>query len=283
MRPLSIDTLRRMPDGNHLSPTGISPAFGGFTFTPPHSATETLSPVSTSHESSFGYSNTQFNESPRRSNPFIGSMSMSTSPAYAAHPNIPRLQLHADRVSRTRAETLSSPLRASMTYNHPGNDGDLSGSNDHSNQQMDNSQMGGDQSQRPFSSSMMPYGLGYSYPQIPGFQAGATARVRSLSGSVPRRIELSPHYTPSRSATTPQTATFPNYTSSPLVAPQGFQIPHMSAPHHITAFQDSYLPPGVGQGDPYRQGGAVLGEVVEGSNQENEDSNDNSVQLQQSY
>jgi hypothetical protein len=46
MRPLSIDTLRRGPLDNHISPTGISPAFGGFTFTPPQSATDTLSPVS---------------------------------------------------------------------------------------------------------------------------------------------------------------------------------------------------------------------------------------------
>ncbi|KAF2803733.1 uncharacterized protein BDZ99DRAFT_161421 [Mytilinidion resinicola] len=283
MRSLSIDTLRRMPDGSHISPTGISPAFGGFAFTPPQSATENISPVSTGHENSFGYASAQFDGSPRRSNPFIGTMSMSTSPAYAAHPNIPRLQLHADRVSRTRAESLSSPLRASMTYSNAGNDGGLNAPNDHSHQQMENSHMGGEQSQKPFSSSMMPYGLGYSYSQIPGFQAGATTRVRSLSGSVPRRIELSTHYTPSRSATTPQTATFPNYTSSPLITPQSFQMPHMSAPHHITSFQNSYLRQDVGHGDSYPQVGAVLGEILEGSNQENQESNDSSTQLQQSF
>jgi hypothetical protein len=60
-------------------------------------------------------------------------------------------------------------------------------------------------------------------------------------------------------------------------------MPHMSAPHHITSFQNSYLRQDVGQGDSYPQVGAVLGEVVEGSNQENEDSNDSSTQLQQSY
>src|ERR1700733_4870610 len=106
--------------------------------------------------------------------------------------------------------------------------------------------------------------------------------MRSFSSDVPRRIELSTHYTPSRSVTTPQTATFPNYTSSPLVT-QSFQMPHMSAPHHITSFQNSYMRQDVGQNDQYSQVGAVLGEVVEGSNHENDDTNDGSVQLQQSY
>jgi hypothetical protein len=162
MRPLSIDTLRRMPDGSHMSPSGIAPTFGGFAFTPPQSATENLSPVSAGHESSFSYASAQFDRSPRRSNPFIGTMSMISSPAYAAHPNIPRLQLHADRVTRTRAEVLSSPLRASMTYSNAINGGSLHGSHDGSSQSTESSQMHGEQSQRPLSSSMMPYGLGYS-------------------------------------------------------------------------------------------------------------------------
>ena len=106
--------------------------------------------------------------------------------------------------------------------------------------------------------------------------------MRSFSGDVPRRIELSTHYTPSRGVTTPQTATFPNYASSPL-ATQSFQMPQMSAPHHITSFQNSYMRQDVGQNDQYPQVGAVLGEVVEGSNHENDDTNDGSVQLQQSY
>lgn len=283
-RQLSTDTIRRLPEGTHLSPTGISPAFGGFAFAPPQPVNDALSPAPAGAEnSSFGYPSGALDGSPRRPNPFIGSMSMSSNSGYASHPGIPRLQLHSDRIARTRAESLSSPLRASMSYTNNGNDGNLNGVNDHSGQQMDNSQMSGDQGpQRPFSSSMLPYGIGYSYPQIPGFQAGASTRMRSFSGDVPRRIELSTHYTPSRSVTTPQTATFPNYTSSPLVT-QSFQMPHMSAPHHITSFQNSYMRQDVGQNDQYSQVGAVLGEVVEGSNHENDDTNDGSVQLQQSY
>jgi len=34
---LTIDSLRRGPIDSHLSPPGIIPAFGGFTFTPPQS------------------------------------------------------------------------------------------------------------------------------------------------------------------------------------------------------------------------------------------------------
>jgi hypothetical protein len=119
MRPLSIDTLRRGPLDNHISPTGISPAFGGFTFTPPQSATDTLSPVSAHGESPFGFHSAPLDTSPRTSNPF--SIPVSAPSAYAAQHSIPRLTLHADRIARSRAESLSSPLRTSMSYSH-GND-----------------------------------------------------------------------------------------------------------------------------------------------------------------
>jgi hypothetical protein len=273
MRPLSIDTLRRGPIDSHISPTGISPAFGGFTFTPPQSATDTLSPVSTGHEGSpFGFPPSMDN-GVSRSNPF--SMSVSTSPAYAPH-SIPRLSLHADRIARSRAESLSSPLRTSMSYTN-GNDG-LNGTSDSNH--MDPS-LGGDHgSSRSFSSSMMPYGIGYSYSPVPGFQASSASRMRSFSNSVPRRIELSTHYTPNRSTTTPQTATYPTYSGSPLVTPQSYAMPQLSAPHHMSTFQNSYLRNDSAQSDQYPGVGAVLGEVIENSNQENNDQNE---QLQQSY
>lgn len=271
MRPLTIDTLRRGPMDS-MSPTGISPAFGGFTFTPPQSATDTLSPVSNGHDGShFGFPPSHLEGSPRRSNPF--SMSLSSAPTYAAHNSIPRL----DRISRSRAESLSTPLRASMSYNGESN---MNGSND--SHHMGGSSMGDDQnSSRAYSSSMMPYGIGYSYSPIPGFQASSGSRMRSFSSHVPRRIELSTHFTPSRS-NAPQTATFPTYTSSPLVTPQNFAMPQLSAPHHITTFQNSYLRNDSGQSDQYPGVGAVLGEVIENSNQDNE-SDHGSVQLQQSY
>lgn len=153
MRPLSIDTLRRGPMDSHISPTGISPAFGGFTFTPPQSATDTLSPVSAHGDSPFGFPSAPLDGSPRTSYPF--STSMTGSPAYAAHHSIPRLSLHADRVARSRAESLSSPLRTHMSYTN-GGDHSLNGTSDSSHHNGDHN------SSRPYSSSMMPYGIGYS-------------------------------------------------------------------------------------------------------------------------
>jgi hypothetical protein len=244
MRPLSIDTLRRGPMDSHISPTGISPAFGGFTFTPPQSATDSISPVSNHEGSPFAFPSAPLDASPRTSNPF--SASISASSAYAAHHSIPRLSLHADRIARSRAESLSSPLRASMSYTHHDS---LTGSAD--------------------GSSHLPYGLGYSYSPVPGFQASSGTRIRSFSNSAPRRIELSTHYTPSRSSTTPQTAGFPTYTSSPLVTPGNFAMPQLSAPHHMSNFPNSYLRNDSAQSDSYPSG-AILGEVIEHSGHESD-------------
>lgn len=58
---------------------------------------------------------------------------------------------------------------------------------------------------------------------------------------MPRRIELSTHYTPSRSSSTPQTAQFPSYSSAPLVTPHSYAMAQLSAPHHLTTFPHSYL------------------------------------------
>lgn len=266
MRPLSIDTLRRGPLDSHISPTGISPAFGGFTFTPPQSATDTLSPVSAHGDSPFGFPSAPIDSSPRTSNPF--SMTVSNPPAYAAQHSIPRLTLHADRIVRSRAESLQSPLRTSMSYSN-GNDS-LNGSADshHHND-----------APRSYSSSMMPYGIGYSYAPVPGFQA--SNRMRSFSNGVPRRIELSTHYTPSRGNSTPQTAHFPSYSGSPLGTPHSYAMPQMSAPHHLTAFPSSYLRNDSAHGEQYPGVGSVLGEVIEHSNHNHDD--DSNDQISQSY
>jgi len=105
---------------------------------------------------------------------------------------------------------------------------------------------------------MMPYGLGYSYPQtVSGFAATATSRMRPFgNGVVPRRIEVGPTSASSPTVTRPnqfspttrndspqqgqgpQSATFPQYhTSSPMATPNTFSM--MSAPHHITSFPGS--------------------------------------------
>jgi hypothetical protein len=268
MRPLSIDTLRRGPLDSHISPTGISPAFGGFTFTPPQSATDTLSPVSAHGDSPFGYNSAPLDNSPRTSNPF--SMPVSAPPAYAAQHSIPRLTLHADRLARSRAESLSSPLRTSMSYGHESMNGS-SGGDGHSDPS------------RSYSSSMMPYGIGYSYSPVPGFQASSTHRMRSFSNGVPRRIELSTHYPSNRNHSTPQTAHFPSYSGSPLVTPQSYAMPQMSAPHHLSSFPNSYLRNDSGHGEQYPGVGSVLGEVLDHHSTHSQDNDDSNDQLSQNY
>jgi hypothetical protein len=267
MRPLSIDTLRRGPLDSHISPTGISPAFGGFTFTPPQSATDTLSPVSAHGDSPFGFNSAPLDTSPRTSNPF--SMPVSAPPAYAAQHSIPRLTLHADRIVRSRAESLQSPLRTSMSYSSDNMHGSAD-SHNHSD------------GSRSYSGSMLPYGIGYSYSPVPGFQASSSHRIRSFSNGVPRRIELSTHYTPSRSNHTPQTAHFPSYSGSPLVTPQSYAMPQLSAPHHLSSFSNSYLRTDSAHSDQYPGVGSVLGEVLEHHSNHSQD-NDDSDQLSQSY
>lgn len=140
IRPLNIDSLRRIPDGAHMSPTGIAPSYGGFNFTPPQSVTDTLSPVSPAGDSPFSYSPTL--DGQRRGNPFAPVTSPSS---FTSHPHIPRLQLQ-DRVARTRSESLTSPLRTSLSYpGPPENNGMNSPSMDTNN-----------------NNNMMPYGIGYS-------------------------------------------------------------------------------------------------------------------------
>ncbi|KAJ4354939.1 hypothetical protein N0V95_003405 [Ascochyta clinopodiicola] len=267
MRPLNMDTLRRATFESHMSPSGISPAFGGFAFTPPQSATETLSPVS-AQESPFGFPSAPLDSGPRTSNPF--SIPVSSPSSYSSQHRASRLALHADRVTRTRAESLNSPLRTSMSYGH-GSDG------------MQASMDAGSHSDasRSFSSSMMPYGIGYSCKPtsrataisvlikadapVPGFQASSSNRLRSFSNGVPRRIELSTHYSPGRSVSTPQTAQFPSYSSAPLATPHSYGMPQLSAPHHLSTFPNTYLRNDSAHNDHYSGVGSSLRDMLEHS------------------
>ncbi|KAI9682773.1 MAG: hypothetical protein M1822_006263 [Bathelium mastoideum] len=256
-RPLTLDTaFRRGPDNQHMSPTGISPALSSFAFTPPQSATDTISPVSTSaaESSPFGYMHTppgSFAGSPKRPNPFGGPYNTSPGyPAGPAHPKIPRLNIY-DRmgsIGRSRAESLQSPLRTSISYSTLTNDAHPQPTDDYSTPRTDAAVSFAEEGPRSIASSLSsaPYGIGHSYGQIPGFQASAAARNRSFSNGAPRRIELPPSslYRPGlqRINSTPQTATFPSYHSQPLATPPAHsQTANMSAPYNITQFPNSYL------------------------------------------
>lgn len=119
IRPLTLDTLRRVPDYEHFnaqytSPTGMNQGVGAYGFTPPQSATETISPSSAVSEiSPFGMHSRHLQESPRR--PPYGFGASHSGSYYGSHAQLSRLHVH-DRFSRPINESVSSPLRTSMSY-----------------------------------------------------------------------------------------------------------------------------------------------------------------------
>lgn len=121
IRPLTLDTLRRVPDyeqygQQYASVSGVSPALGAFAFTPPQSASEHLSPNSaTSGMSPFVLQQQQQQGAydPSRRPP-IG-LPEATQAGYMPQQQASRLPLH-DRFARTLSEAAGSPLRTSVSY-----------------------------------------------------------------------------------------------------------------------------------------------------------------------
>ena len=264
IRPLTLDTMRKSPEGSQMSPTGITPSFGNFSFTPPQSATEVPSPVSAGPEMSpfgFGTSHMDNNRRPS-SNPF-GAGNGPARPSYLQPGQIPRLH---DRVQRSRADSVSSPLRTSISYSTS----DYSGAN---NTVTCNDPPQMNMKERSQSNPMLPYGLGQGCmstshcdivlkanngvdSSVPGFQSAASSRMRSFSHA-PKRIELN-QFTSNSSPAVPQTATFSNYQSSPFDT-QSFEPPPLSAPHNISSFHNPYLHHNMGSNDDFSQMGSVTG------------------------
>jgi hypothetical protein len=126
MRPLMVD-VRRHGGGTdeHLSPTGLSPAFGSIGFS--HSGSlnnpDILSPMSSGSGDRYGYSShlsTPLSAGPRTSNPYARpsldtSMSMHSHHARQQIRPLQPLQLR-DTLTRSRSDSLQSPLRTSMSW-----------------------------------------------------------------------------------------------------------------------------------------------------------------------
>jgi hypothetical protein len=121
MRPLMVDTMRRHDHDDHLSPTGLSPAFGhvGFAQGGGMNTTNVLSPLSMDSNDRY-YSNNHMSSpmsaGSRSSNPFdrqnsYGALSQSRQPVRPLQP----LQLR-ETMSRTRSDSIQSPLRSSMSW-----------------------------------------------------------------------------------------------------------------------------------------------------------------------
>ncbi|KAH9844861.1 Homeodomain [Teratosphaeria destructans] len=191
IRPLTLDTLRGVPDyeaygHQYASPTGISPAIGGFSFTPPHSATETMAP-STAYTF-------QTQASPRR--PPLGISTGDLSQDYGTH--LPRPSYH-DRLSRSTAELARSPLRTSMSYSALGSSAAVG-----SNQQQDRSfSYSGDSSGRPglqrrmtgpLPTTSSPYGIGLNYAPLPSYASPTDQQQRQMTDPASQGLAGIPSY-----------------------------------------------------------------------------------------
>ncbi|KAF2766257.1 hypothetical protein EJ03DRAFT_181864 [Teratosphaeria nubilosa] len=176
IRPLTLDTLRGVPDyeaynQQYASPTGISPAIGGFSFTPPHSASDTMSP-------STAYT---FQASPRR--PPLGVSTGDLSQDYGTR--LPRPSYH-DRLSRSTTDLARSPLRTSMSYSALGSSAAVG-----ANQQQDRPfSYSGDSSGRPglqrrmtgpLPTTSCPYGIGLNYAPMPSYASSNDQQQRQMA------------------------------------------------------------------------------------------------------
>lgn len=126
MRPLMVD-VRRHDGDDHLSPTGLSPAFGSIGFNPSAalSTPDILSPLSPTSTDRYGYSghhlSTPLSAGPRASHPFARQASLDSGMQLHAHHSrqqirpLQPLQLR-DTMTRSRSDSLQSPLRSSMSW-----------------------------------------------------------------------------------------------------------------------------------------------------------------------
>lgn len=123
IRPLMVDVRRHGGSGDeHLSPTGLSPAFGGIGFG--HSGsmnnTDILSPMSAGSSDRYYSSHLSAPLSARSSNPYARptidtSMSMHNHHGRQHIRPLQPLQMR-DTLGRTRSDSLTSPLRTSMSW-----------------------------------------------------------------------------------------------------------------------------------------------------------------------
>ncbi|KAK7953343.1 Homeobox domain-containing protein [Apiospora saccharicola] len=270
MRPLMLDAIRRSEAEEHMSPTGLSPGFGGLGFASsgPMGHSDILSPLSPPTTDRGGYYSSHLaspmSSGSRTSNPFERQNSlnsgipMHSSSRQPIRPLQP-LQLR-EAMSRSRSETLQSPLRSSMSWKgdsidfnsyQPGSSSPVAGNRHQSVYQPDQmsggagSPMGYDSSSYPSNPVQSPTShMGYSSIHNSTLQPPPSnrSRLRAASATLPLGLDLRHQYrsvsglpptgpssmTP-RSATTAPYGNSSSYTTSfpsaPLSAPIEFSLP----------------------------------------------------------
>ncbi|OTA67468.1 hypothetical protein K449DRAFT_430693 [Hypoxylon sp. EC38] len=257
IRPLMVDTMRREGNDDHMSPTGLSPAFGSIGFTPSGamSNSDLLSPLSPSTNDRGYYSShltSPLAGSHRASNPFArqnsldSGVQMHSQNRQQIRPLQP-LQLR-ETMSRSRPDNLQSPLRSSMSWKgdsidyttysgtsgSPGIGGrhqsiyqpDQMSSNPGSSLNYDSSS---------YSSSGVqssPTNINYSSLQQPSQNR---SRLRAASATLPLGLDLRHQYRPMSSSHGLQS---PSHSSTPRVATTA---PYGSSSAYTTSFPSAPL------------------------------------------
>ncbi|KAL1881888.1 hypothetical protein Daus18300_000942 [Diaporthe australafricana] len=122
--PLVVD-VRRAEGAEHMSSSGLSPAFGSIAFNSSASMSnpDLLTPMSQESSDRYDYSNhlTPLSAGPRTSNPFGRQGGMETGMSVQSHHSrqqmrpLQPLQLR-ETLTRSRSDNLQSPLRSSMSW-----------------------------------------------------------------------------------------------------------------------------------------------------------------------
>ncbi|PKS10717.1 hypothetical protein jhhlp_002474 [Lomentospora prolificans] len=271
--PLMVD-VRRAEGEDHMSPTGLSPAFGNIGFNPSGNMSnpDILSPLSPTTNDRYGY---PLSAGPRTSNPYGRHNSLDTSMQMQNRQGIRPLQplQLRETMSRSRSDNLQSPLRSSMSWK--GDSIDYSSyQNQHNSPQIGSQnrsvypqdQMGATSSSMgydsTYSTSTVQSPTAMSYPNVqpsslqPNPQ-NRNSRLRAASATLPLGLDLRNQYRPVGSAlqspgasTTPRanatsqygsnsyTTSFP---SAPLTAPVDFSLSRNSG-NMRTGVQDYSMP-----------------------------------------
>ncbi|KAK4041649.1 hypothetical protein C8A01DRAFT_14589 [Parachaetomium inaequale] len=217
MRPLMVD-VRRHDGDEHLSPTGLSPAFGSIGFNPSAglSTPDILSPISPTSTDRYGYpshlSTTPLSAGPRTSNPFARQSSLDSGmQMHSSHHSrqqirpLQPLQLR-ETMTRSRSDSLQSPLRSSMSWKgdaidyttyHGGSSSPHIGSRQHGlyhQDQVSGSSAGGlgGYDSSSYSGSTVQSPTHYSGFQSSSLQASQqrNSRLRAASASLPLGLDL---------------------------------------------------------------------------------------------
>ncbi|KAI1117241.1 hypothetical protein F5Y14DRAFT_376206 [Nemania sp. NC0429] len=270
IRPLLVDTIRRNSE-DHISPTGLSPAFGSIGFTPSGTmgSSDILSPVSPSSNERGYYSShltsplggpSRASTAFPRQNSIDAGVPIHSQSRHHIRPIQP-ISLR-ETMSRSRSDTLHSPLRASMSWKgdslgYASYSGGVGGSSPGAGRQTSvyqsdpigsstGSTLGYDTSSSYTTSGLQPSttNINYSSLQQP---SQARSRLRAASATLPLGLDLRhqyrsfssshslqpPSHSTPRAASTASYGTSPSYSmgfpSAPLTAPIEYSLPRTSS------------------------------------------------------